>query len=101
MAGMNELQKANLFKRFDQGRIVAIHSISDFDVVEFDLLDRNSGELKGEILFSPYYNSEPLGQWCKTLDEALCYALAGKYLNAQAGQYIVNLLALKSDRFAQ
>lgn len=73
------------------GKILKIHEIGEYQIVEFDSFELNSIPLEttGDIRFHPFINHTDTCHTFKTLDEAIIFAIAKKNegLNGNAHEY--------------
>lgn len=58
---------------FVWGNILKIHTINEFDIIEYQDKDNNC------IMFHPYINGKDTNRACETLDIALLMAIGIKY----------------------
>ena len=85
-------------KRFPWGRIVQVHSVDVYDIVEFIWKDIKGGTTNGKRGFAVMVAGKDAGVSAPTLDGALLLAIAYKAeggRSSQAGYYMAKMLGLE------
>lgn len=76
---------------FHWGKVLKVHEIGEYQIIEYDRFDLNSMPLKvtGNIRFQTFINHIDTCHSFKTLDEAIVFAIAKKNegLNGNAHEY--------------
>lgn len=84
---------------FTWGEAVSIHSIGEYDVVEYHPHEYKNNSATGRINYgqkeySCYLNKKHLGRSAESLDAALAHCIASKHdgVNTYAGMYFMRMI---------
>lgn len=73
---------------FIWGRVVKIHEISRYTILEYEERVLNGKESTGRVLFHPYVNDEDLHTSCTSLESAIVHAIAIAVLGPYRGTWM-------------
>lgn len=95
MKATTDLNKVKQGQPFTWGEVIRIHTIGEYDIVEFYRWDEKGKADTTDISFHCYLNGKSVSQSWSSLDEALVGLIAYKHEgpNSKAATYFMRMLA--------